>query len=349
MAEREKFRLEWREGPHHDGPKREAAKMTRALLAAALAAVCALAAAPAHAQNYPTRPIKVVVPFPAGGPTDGLARIISDRLGAVLGQPIVVENRGGAGGAIGGKFVVDAEPDGYTILMSPAGSLTTGPAVNPKFGYDPPTALAPVAQLIETPNIVSVNPDLPVHSLAEAVSYANANPGKLKWGSQGFGTSPHLLVELFKLENNVNVVNVPYRGSAPMLNGILGGEIQMITDPSTTSLAHVQAGKLRAIAIAGTTRSARLPDVPTVVEAGFPYMVSPFWLAVTAPAATPRAIVAKLNDAFRQALAVPETRARLAALDAEVKVGTPEDLDQMLAAERAKWRPVVKAANIKVE
>jgi tripartite-type tricarboxylate transporter receptor subunit TctC len=324
--------------------------MLRALLAAALCAGVALhAAAPADAQTYPTRPIKVVVPFPPGGPTDGLARIISDRLSAVLGQPIVVENRGGAGGGIGGKFVADAEPDGYTILMSPGGSLTTGPVVNPKIGYDPVKVFAPVAQLIETPIIVAVTPDLPVKSLADVVAYAKANPGKLKWGSQGFGTAPHLLIELFKLENSVDVVHVPYRGTGPMLNGILGGEVQIVSDPSTTVLPHIQAGKLRPIAIAGTTRHSQLPDVPTVVEAGFPYMVSPFWLAVTAPAATPREIIAKLNGAFREALAVPETRKRLATFDAEVKIGTPEDLARMLEAERVKWSKVVQEANIKME
>ena len=324
--------------------------MMRALLAAALCAGWALnAVVPANAQNYPNRPIKVVVPFPPGGPTDGMARIISDRLGAVLGQPIVVENRGGAGGGIGGKFVVEAVPDGYTILMSPAGALTTGPVINPNIGYDPAKALAPVAQLIETPIIVAVNPDLPVHSMAEVVSYAKANPGKLKWGSQGFGTAPHLLIELFKLENNVNIVHVPYRGTAPLLNGILGGEVQIVADPATTTLPHVDAGKLRPIAIAGATRTARLPNVPTVVEAGFPYLLSPFWLAVTAPAATPREIIAKLNAAFRDALAVPETRKRLAALDAEIKIGTPEELGKMLADERTKWSKVVKAANLKME
>jgi tripartite-type tricarboxylate transporter receptor subunit TctC len=324
--------------------------MMRGLLAAALCAGLALhAAAPAEAQTYPSRPIKVVVPFPPGGPTDGMARIVSDRLGAVLGQPIVVENKGGAGGGIGGKYVAEAEPDGYTILMSPGGSLTTGPIINPNIGYDPAKALAPVAQLIETPIIVAVNPDLPVKSMADVVSYAKANPGKLKWGSQGFGTAPHLLIELFKLENHVNIVHVPYRGTGPMLNGILGGEVQIVADPSTTVLPHIQAGKLRPIAIAGEARTAQLPNVPTVVEAGFPYMVSPFWLAVTAPAATPREIVAKLNDALRQALAVPETQKRLAALGAEVKIGAPEALGTMLANERTKWTKVVKAANLKME
>jgi tripartite-type tricarboxylate transporter receptor subunit TctC len=278
-----------------------------------------------------------------------MARIISDRLGAVLGQPIVVENRGGAGGGIGGKFVADADPDGYTLLMSPGGALTTGPVINPNIGYDPAKVFAPICQLIETPIIVEVHPSLPVRSMAEVVAYAKANPGKLKWGSQGFGTAPHLLIELFKLEAGVNVVHVPYRGTGPLLNAILANEVQIIADPSTTSLPFVEDGKVRAIAIAGNEREQKLPDVPTVVEAGFPYLVSPFWLAVTAPAATPRPIIDKLNGAFREALAVPETRAKLDKLGAEVKIGTPEELGKMLANERAKWSKVVNQANIKME
>ena len=323
--------------------------MMRALLAAALCATVALDAAPAHAQAYPVRPIKIVIPFPPGGPTDGIARIISDRLSAVLGAPIVVENRGGAGGGIGGKFVADAEPDGYTLLLSPAGALSTGPVINPNIGYDPARVFAPIAELIETPLIIEVSPSLPVHAMAEVVAYAKANPGKLKWGSQGFGTAPHLLIELFKLETGADVVHVPYRGTGPLLNAMLGGEVQITADPSTSSLPFVEAGKLRPIAIGGAVREAKLPDVPTVVEAGFPYLVSPFWLAVVAPAKTPPAIIAKLNAAFRAALAVPETRQRLEALGTEVKTGTPEDLANMLAADRAKWTAVVKRAGLKMQ
>src|SRR5579872_2123643 len=281
--------------------------MVRVLLAAALLAASALhGVAPADAQTYPTRPIKVVVPFPPGGPTDGMARIISERLGAVLGQAIVIENRGGAGGGIGGKFVAEADPDGYTLLMSPGGALTTGPAVNPNIGYDPAKVFAAVGELIETPIIISVTPSLPATSMAEVVSYAKVNPGKLKWGSQGFGTAPHLLAEMFKLEADVNMVHVPYRGTGPLLNAILAEEVQIIADPSTTSLPYIQAGKLRPIAIAGEARDPKLPDVPTVVEAGFPKLQSTFWLAVVAPARTPRAIIIKLNSAFREALAASQ-------------------------------------------
>jgi tripartite-type tricarboxylate transporter receptor subunit TctC len=325
--------------------------MMKTLLAAALSVGWALHGADlAHAtQTYPTRPIKVVVPFPPGGPTDGMARIISERLGAVLGQPIVVENRGGAGGSIGGKFVAEAPPDGYTVLMTPGGALTTGPAVNPNIGYDPVKAFVSVGQLIETPLIISVSPSLPVRSMAEVVAYAKAHPGKIKWGSQGFGTAPHLLAEMFKLEAGINIVHVPYRGTGPLLNAILAHEVDIIADPSTTSLPYIQDDKLRPVAIAGNVRDPKLPDVPTVVEAGFPKLQSPFWLAVVAPAATPRDIIDQLNGALRQALAAPQTRSRLDALGAEIKIGTPEDLDKMLARERAQWSAIVKAANIRME
>jgi len=340
------------QSPEIAGPQGEGRqiRMMRVLLAATLCAAWVLhGTGPLNAQAYPTRPIKVVVPFPPGGPTDGMARIVSERLGAVLGQPIVVENRGGAGGSIGGKFVAESDPDGYTVLMTPGGALTTGPAVNPNIGYDPAKAFASVGELIETPLIISVSPSLPAASMADVVAYAKANPGKLKWGSQGFGTAPHLLAEMFKLESGVNILQVPYRGTGPLLNAILAGEVQIIADPSTTSLPYIQDGKLHPIAIAGNVRDPKLPSVPTVVEAGFPKLQAPFWLAVVAPARTPRDIIAKLNSAFRQALAAPKTRARLDVLGAEVKIGTPEDLDKMLTSERAQWTAVVKAANIKVE
>ena len=325
----------------------------RALLVATLCAGSALLGlgnVDAKAQAYPTKPIKMVVPFPAGGPTDGMARIISDRLGTVLGQSVIVENHGGgAGGSNGAKVVAAADPDGYTILITPGGSLTTGPAVHKNIGYDPVKVFTPVAQLIETPLIIAVHPSLPAKSLADVVAYAKANPGKVNWGSQGFGTAPHLLAEMFKLDAGINIQHVPYRGTAPLLTAAVAGEVQILADPSTTVLPHILNGKLRAIAIAGNKRFDKLPDVPTVVEAGFPKLQSPFWLGVVAPAGTPAAIVDKLNSAFRDAMAQPETRTRLANLGAEVTIGTPAEFGKMLAQELAQWTEVVKAANIKAE
>jgi tripartite-type tricarboxylate transporter receptor subunit TctC len=327
--------------------------MKKALLAVLLCAGWALQGVDlvhGQSQGYPNKPIKMIVPFPPGGPTDGMARIISDRLGAVLGQTVVVENRGGgAGGSIGAKAVATADPDGYTILITPGGALTTGPAVHKNIGYDPAKAFIPVAQLIESPHIVAVHPDVPAKTMAEVVAYAKANPGKMSWGSQGFGTAPHLLAELFKLETGANIVHVPYRGTAPMLAAILAGEVQIVADPSTTILPQVQAGKVRPLAVTSATRFSKLPDVPTVAEAGFSKLKGAFWLGVVAPAGTPDDIISKLNAAFRDSLAPAETRARLDNLGAEIKVGTPQAFGKMLAEELALWTEVVKAANIKVE
>ena len=297
---------------------------------------------------YPNRPIKVIVPFPAGGPTDGMARIISDRLGQVLGQSIVIENKGGgAGGSIGAKFVATSDPDGYTILITPGGSLTTGPAVHANIGYDPAKAFVPVALLIETPLIIRCTPT------------CRRNRWPSWWPTQGQSRQDQLglaglwhgaapAAELFKLEAGVNVLHVPYRGTAPMLAAVVAGEVQVVADPMTTSLPHIQSGKLRALAIAGAERSPKLPDVPTVIEAGYPKLQSPFWLGVVAPAGTPP-IIDKLNAAFRESMAPAETRARLANLGADIKIGTPAEFGTMLAAELAQWTAVVKAANIKVE
>jgi tripartite-type tricarboxylate transporter receptor subunit TctC len=326
--------------------------MVRALLAAVLCVGSALhATGPAHAQAYPNRPIRIVVPFPAGGPTDAMARIISDRLGIVLGQTVVVENRGGgAGGSIGAKAVATADPDGYIILITPGGSLTTGPAVHVNIGYDPVKVFTPVGLLIETPLVVAAHQDVPVKSLAELVAYAKANPGKLTWGSQGFGTAPHLLAELFKLDAGVNVLHVPYRGTAPLLAAAVAGEIQMLADTLPTIMPHIQSAKLRPLAIAGAERTPKLPGVPTVVEVGYPKLQAPFWLGVVAPAGTPAPIIDKLNAAFRDSLAQPTTAAHLANLGADVKIGTPAEFGKMLAKELALWTAVVKAANItKVE
>jgi tripartite-type tricarboxylate transporter receptor subunit TctC len=327
--------------------------MMKALLAAWLCTACVLHGidlACAQSQSYPNRPIRMVVPFPAGGPTDAMARIISDRLGEVLGQPIVVENRGGgAGGSIGAKAVATADPDGYTLLITPGGALTTGPAVHSNIGYDVTKAFVPVAHLMESPLVISVHPDVPAKSLPELVAYAKANPGKISWGSQGFGTGPHLLAEMFKLEAGVNILHVPYRGTAPLLAAIVAGEVQMAADPMSTSLPHIQSGKLRPLAIAGAQRSPKLPDVPTTPEVGYPKLQAPFWLGVVAPAGTPPAIVDKLNAALRDSLAPPKTRALLDNLGAEIKIGTPAEFGKLLADELAQWTAVVKAANIKVD
>jgi len=315
------------------------------------AVVCALLlCGAAVAQDYPNKPIRVVIPFPPGGPTDGMARIVSERLGKLLGQTVVVDNRGGgAGGSIGAKSIATAEPDGYSILMTPGGSLTTGPAVHVNIGYDPLTVFAPVARLITTHQFLCVQPSLPVKTLPELIAYAKANPGKVSYGTQGFGTGNHLLMELLKLETGIDIVHVPYRGTGPMLAAFLAGEVQMVVDPSTTVLPHIQSGRVRAIAVTSSGRSAKLPDVPTTAEAGYPKLHSPFWLGVVAPAGTRPEIIEKLNAAFRESLNDPPTRERLDALGAEISIGTPQEFGDMIRRELALWKGVVQAAGIKAE
>lgn len=314
----------------------------------------ALCLSPAWAQDadrrYPDRPIRIIVPFPAGGPTDALARLISDSLSVALGQSIVVENRGGgAGGSIGAKTVATAANDGYTLLMAPGGSLTVGPAVHKNIGYDPLKAFVPVAQLIESSQAISVHPNLPVKTVAGLEAYAKANPGKLVFGSQGFGVGPHLLLELFKQDTGTDIVHVPYRGTAPMLAALVAGEIQVAMDPTMTMLPLIQNGQVRAIAVTTPDRSPEMPDIPTTKEAGYPKIVSTYWLGVVAPAGTPASIVRKLNGAFRDSLAGPEIRARLSALSARVKIGAPEDFGKMLAEELALWTAIANSANVRAD
>ena len=327
--------------------------MLRALLVMTFCAALLgeAAAQPANpAQAYPNKPIKVIVPFPAGGPTDGMARIISERLGAVLGQGIVIENRGGgAGGSIGAKVVATADPDGYTILLTPGGALTNGPAVHRNIGYDPVKVFTPVALLITAPLILTVHPSLPVHTVSELVAHAKANPGKVIAGSQGYGTGPHLLIEMLKLETGANIVHVPYRGTAPGLNALIAGEIQMFFDTSTTVLSHIQSGRARALAVTTPKRHWIMAELPTMAESGYPKIESTFWLGVVAPAGTPAAIVERLNAAFRESLAAPETRERLKALGADAAIGTPEEFRLMLADELALWTSVAKAANLQMD
>jgi tripartite-type tricarboxylate transporter receptor subunit TctC len=302
------------------------------------------------AQDYPTHPIKMIVPFPAGGPTDFMARLIADRLSAALGQTIVVENRGGGGGgSVGAKAAATAEPDGYTLLLTPPGPLSIAPAVYRKLDYDPVKDFVPIALLIATPLVLTVNPTLPVHSLPELVAYAKSHPGRISLGSQGYGTAPHLLGELLKLEAGIDIVHVPYRGTAPALADLLAGQVQMFFDTTTVVVPQIRAGKLRALAVTSETRNFQLPDVPTTAEAGFPKMVSLFWLGLVAPAGTPADIVARLNSVVNDSLRAPDVRARFADLGAELRLGAPQDLANLIGAEIRKWTAVTAAAGIKVD
>jgi len=266
-----------------------------------LAAIVWLTATAAFAQPYPNRPIRIIVPTPAGGPVDVMARLIANALPATLGQSVFVENKPGAGNTLGSRQAAQADADGYTLMVSAASGLIMSPMIYKNAGYDA-ASFAPVALIAETPQLLVVNPQLPVKTVAELVAYAKANPGKLNYSTGGTGTLPHLTAELFKQITGTQIVHVPYKGGGPALVAVVAGDTQFTFDTLATSLQLVENGKLRALAVAGRTRLAELPNVPTMREAGFPTLATGAWTALLAPRDTPPAIIAKLNAATNAAL-----------------------------------------------
>jgi tripartite-type tricarboxylate transporter receptor subunit TctC len=312
-----------------------------------LVAFALLAAAPALAQSYPDRPIRIIVPTPAGGPVDVMARLVASALPASLGQTVFVENKPGAGNIIGSKIAADAAPDGYTLTVSAASGLIMSPMIYSNAGYDA-SSFAPVALIAETPQLLVVNPNLPVKTVAELVAYAKANPGKLNYSTGGIGTLPHLSAELFKKITGTNIVHVPYKGGGPALVGVVAGEAQMTFDTVATSLPMALGGKLRVLAVVGPKRVAELPDVPTMREAGFSTISTGAWTALLAPKGTPGAIIAKLNDGVNKALQSEPMKSTLAKLGAQPRGGTPQALAEHMANETKKWKPIVEALDLKV-
>jgi len=323
----------------------------RALLSAIVAFGCAMPAVnAASAQSYPTRPITIVIPFPAGGNNDVVARFLADRLSASFRQPIVIENRpGGAGGTVGTAAVASAAPDGHTLLLSSPGPLVVAPAIYKRLGYDPAKNFVPIATTFSIPQMLVVNPELPVKSIQEFVAYAKANPGKINFASPGYGTQPHLLGEMFRLMAGINIVHIPYKGPALAVTDLLAGQVQMYFETIGVLLPHIQAGKLRALAMADDVRHPQLAEVPTTAENGFPKLQATYWSGILAPAGTPTSIVEKLNAAINDNLKSPELQASLAKLGATAKIGSPQDFAAFMAAERQKWSEVANAANIKAE
>jgi tripartite-type tricarboxylate transporter receptor subunit TctC len=317
-------------------------------LAVGIVAGLALAG-PAKAQDYPSKPIRLVVPFAAGGATDVLARLVGERLTASLGQQVVVDNRPGAGGNIGSDIVARAEPDGYTILMGAVGTHAINPSLYPKMPYDPVKDFAPVTLVASVPNVLVVNPEVPAKSVQELIDLAKAKPGELNFASSGNGTSIHLSGELFKAMTGTDIVHVPYKGSGPAVTDLLGGQVQMMFDNMPSSLPHVKAGKLRALGVTSAKRSPALPEVPTIAEAGVPGYDATSWFGILAPAGTPEPVVTRLQGAIVQALGEPEMRQRMADLGAEPVGDTPAEFGQFITAELAKWAKVVNDAGVKLE
>src|SRR5512144_2335881 len=273
-------------------------------------------AAGAWAQDYPTKPIRIVVPFPPGGATDLLARAVAQRLTEKWGQAVLVDNRPGAGGNIGSELVAKSAPDGYTLEMGTVGTHSINASLYAKMPYDHVKDFVPIILVAGVPNVLVVNPALPVNSVQELVAYAKANPGKLNFASSGNGTSIHLSGELFKVMAGVQMTHVPYKGSAPALQDLIGGQVQLMFDNLPPSLPQIKAGKLRALAVTTATRSPALPDLPTIAESGLPGFEASSWFGIVAPAGTPPAIVAKLNAEVAKWLASPEAQEKLLALGA---------------------------------
>jgi len=320
----------------------------RRLLGAIGAAAGLIAAGDAAAQTYPSRPIRMIVPFPPGGPIDVMGRLVGDRLASGLGGNVVIENRPGAGAAIGSKAAASAEPDGYTLLFGSSGSLAVTPALYKNAGYDPVKSFAAVAAVSQGTLVLAVTPSLPVKSVAELVAYAKANPGKLNYGS-GLGTPPHIAWGLFKLQTGTDILYVPYQGAAPAITDLIAGRMHMIIDAPGVLLGHVADGRLRALAVTSPKRSADLPDIPTMVESGYPDFLMTFWTGVVAPAGTPEPLLARINAAINDGLRSAEMKQRLAQFQVEPQPGSPQDFAAFIAAEAKKWADVIHAAGIKVE
>ena len=317
------------------------------LLGASLMALAAFSFAQTPTE-YPTKPIRLVVPFPAGGATDILAREVAKHLTVVWGQSVVVDNRPGAGGNIGSELVAKSAPDGYTLEMGTVGTHAINASLYSKMPYDHVKDFVPVILVAGVPNVLVVTPSLPVNTVQELITYAKANPGKLNFASSGNGTSIHLSGELFKVLTGVQMTHVPYKGSAPALQDLLAGQVQLMFDNLPPSLPQIKAGKLRALGVTSTTRAPALPDTPTIAES-VPGFESSSWFGVLAPAGTSPAIVAKLNAEIAKWLASPEAKEKLASIGANIAGGRPEDFARHIQAETAKWAKVVKESGAKVD
>jgi tripartite-type tricarboxylate transporter receptor subunit TctC len=313
-------------------------------VALALAAPCA-----ASAQDYPTRPIVLVSPFPPGGSVSLVARVVAEKMSETLGQSIVVENRGGAGGTIGARYVAKSAADGYTLLLGYTGTLAIGPSLYANAGFEPRKDFAAVGRIGSAPTMLVVHPSLPVQSVPELIAYAKANPGKLNYGSAGIGTVGHLAGELFAKMAGIELTHVPYKGTGPAITDLLGGHIPMMFTPIPTAHGQAESGLLRALAVTSAQRSSLLPDLPTVAESGLPGYEAALRYGLVAPAGTPRAIVERLNKELRLALAAEDVRQRLAADGAEVLPSTPEEYAADIDREEATWSKAVNALGLKGE
>jgi tripartite-type tricarboxylate transporter receptor subunit TctC len=314
--------------------------MTAALLAAIV---------PAAAQEYPTKPVRLVVPFTPGGTTDILGRLVAQKLTEAFGRQVLVDNRPGAGGTIGSDIVAKSPPDGYTLIMGHIGTFGVNPTLYPKLPYDAVKDFQPITLFAMIPNLMSVNPSLPVKSVKELVALARAKPGAINYGSGGNGSAAHLATEYFKLMTKTSIVHIPYRGTSPAITDILAGNISMIITGVPAQLGFIKAGRLRPLGVATSKRLPLFPDLPTIAEAGVPGYEATQWYGVLAPANTPRPVVAKLNETLVKALQGADVKERLASEAGEPVGNSPEEFHAFIQKEIARWAPVIKASGAKPE
>ena len=301
------------------------------------------------AQAFPDRPITLVVPNPPGGLVDTSARLLSEPLARVIGQPIIVDNKPGASGNTAYQYVAKAKPDGYTLLISYSGYHVGNPALFDKLAWDPIKDFSPVALLTVSTNVIAVHPSVPVNNLKEFIAYAKANPGKLNYASQGNGSVSHIGTEIFKQTTGVEMVHVPYKGSGPAIQDVLAGQVQVFISTPPSLMQHVQSGKLKGLAVTGKNRHPGMPNVPTTSEAGLPSFQLESWVALYAPAGTPAPVIAKLSDSVKQSLALPEVKERSDAAGVELRYLNPGQMDALLKKELPYWSKAIKAANITLD
>ncbi len=301
-----------------------------------------------YAPGFPSRAVRLIVTYPAGGGADAMARLIAPRLGEALGQPLLVENRGGASGTIAAEMVAKSAPDGHTLMLD-ATAFAVNPSLYPKLPYDPEKAFAPVTLLALFPNVVVVHPAFPVSSIRELIAKIKAEPGKIAYASSGNGSAQHLAAELFRQRAGLEMVHVPYKGGGPALIDVMGGQVPVYFANMASGLPHVKNGKLKALAVTGAARSPAAPELPTVAESGMPGYQVYEWNAIFAPAGTPAAIVNRLQAEIAKVVRIPEVRDRMLALGGEIVASSPADLGAWVREQSASWAKVVRAANIKLE
>jgi tripartite-type tricarboxylate transporter receptor subunit TctC len=322
---------------------------SRTPLAAALVAVALLYTAGATAQAWPAKPIRLMVPFPPGGSTDIVARIVAQKLAERLGQPVVIENRGGAGGTLGTAMVAKAAPDGYTLGVASTSTHVVAPGVYAKLDYDPVKDFAPVGLMAVSPYLLTVNPALPAKSLKELVALAKARPGKLNYASAGVGSTTHLAMEMLKHASGTFMLHIPYNGNGPAGTALIGGQVEVLFGSLPSLLAHAKSGRARALAVGTPKRSPSLPDVPTVAESGYPGFDASLWLAIMAPAGTPQPIIERLNKEIVSLVAAADTREAFDKAGTEPLTGTPADLAAMIRDGVPKYAQIIKTAGVKAE